>query len=149
MIAEELDVDLDKIKADPGPPDAAYYNTALSAEAVPFAYYDEGIMAETLRDVMDAPMKFLGMQITGGSTTVPDAWEKLRVAGAVARETLKAAAAEVSGINVTALETGEGRVILPDGSALTYEDGTRGGRAGAGEEGAAARAGGMALSASR
>ncbi|KAA0914649.1 xanthine dehydrogenase family protein molybdopterin-binding subunit [Aquicoccus porphyridii] len=122
LIAEELDVDLDKIKVDPGPPDAAYYNTALSAEAVPFAYYDEGVMAETLRDVMDAPMKFLGMQITGGSTTVPDAWEKLRVAGAVARETLKAAAAEVSGINVTALETGEGRVILPDGSALTYEE---------------------------
>ncbi|WP_372615021.1 xanthine dehydrogenase family protein molybdopterin-binding subunit [Aquicoccus sp.] len=122
LIAEELDVDLEKVNVDPGPPSGAYYNTALSAEAVPFAYYDEGFMAETLRDVMDAPMKFLGMQITGGSTTVPDAWEKLRVAGAVARETLKAAAAEVSGINVTALDTGSGRVILPDGRELTYEE---------------------------
>ncbi len=81
LIAEELDVDLDQIKVDPGPPSAAYYNTALSGEAVPFASTDDGFMAETLRGVMDAPMKFLGMQVTGGSTTVPDGWEKLRVAG--------------------------------------------------------------------
>ncbi|MCF3595617.1 molybdopterin-dependent oxidoreductase [Rhodobacteraceae bacterium LMO-12] len=122
LIAEELDVDLDQIKVDPGPPSAAYYNTALSGEAVPFASTDDGFMAETLRGVMDAPMKFLGMQVTGGSTTVPDGWEKLRVAGAVARETLKAAAAEKTGINTTALKTERGRVILPDGSALTYQE---------------------------
>ncbi len=122
LIAEELDVDLDQIRVDPGPPSAAYYNTALSGEAVPFASTDDGFMAETLRGVMDAPMKFLGMQVTGGSTTVPDGWEKLRVAGAVARETLKAAAAEKTGINTTALKTERGRVILPDGSALTYQE---------------------------
>ncbi len=122
LIAEELDVELDQIKVDPGPPSAAYYNTALSGEAVPFASTDDGFMAETLRGVMDAPMKFLGMQVTGGSTTVPDGWEKLRVAGAVARETLKAAAAEKTGINTTALKTERGRVILPDGSALTYQE---------------------------
>ncbi len=122
LIAEELDVELDQIKVDPGPPSAAYYNTALSGEAVPFASTDDGFMAETLRGVMDAPMKFLGMQVTGGSTTVPDGWEKLRVAGAVARETLKAAAAEKTGINTTALKTERGRVILPDGSALIYQE---------------------------
>ena len=51
-------------------------------------------MAESMRTVADAAMKFMGMQITGGSTTVPDGYEKLRQAGAVARETLKAAAHE-------------------------------------------------------
>ena len=122
LIAEELDVELDQVRVDPGPPSPAYYNTALSSEAVPFASTDHGFMAETMRGVMDAPMKFLGIQVTGGSTTVPDAWEKLRVAGAVARETLKAAAARKSGINTTALKTANGRVILPDGSEMTYQE---------------------------
>ncbi|MDQ2093928.1 xanthine dehydrogenase family protein molybdopterin-binding subunit [Rhodalgimonas zhirmunskyi] len=122
LIAEELDVDLAAVKTDPGPPSAAYYNTALSAEAVPFASYDQGFVAETMRNVMDAPMKFMGMQITGGSTTVPDSWEKLRIAGAVARETLKKAASEISGINTTALKTENGAVILPDGSKMRYEE---------------------------
>ncbi|WP_137699810.1 xanthine dehydrogenase family protein molybdopterin-binding subunit [Marimonas lutisalis] len=122
LIAEELDVDLAAINVDPGPPSPAYYNTALSSEAVPFAFYDDGFLAETMRGVMDAPMKFIGMQITGGSTTVPDGWEKLRVAGAVARETLKAAASQLSGINTTAIKTENGRVILPDGQEMTYEE---------------------------
>ena len=38
-------------------------------------------MAESMRTVADAAMKFMGMQITGGSTTVPDGYEKLRQAG--------------------------------------------------------------------
>lgn len=122
LIAEELDVELDQIKVDPGPPSPAYYNTALSGESVPFASTNHGFMAETLRDVIDAPMKFLGMQVTGGSTTVPDGWEKLRLAGAVARETLKAAAARESGINTTALKTERGRVLLPDGREMTYQE---------------------------
>ncbi|MDT8329150.1 MAG: xanthine dehydrogenase family protein molybdopterin-binding subunit, partial [Roseovarius sp.] len=94
LIAEELDVELDQIKTDPGPPSPAYYNTALSGDAVPFRATDDSVLATTTRAVMDAPMKFLGLQITGGSTTVPDGYDKLRMAGAVARETLKAAAAQ-------------------------------------------------------
>ena len=88
LIAEELDVDLDQVKVDPGPPSPAYYNTALSQEGAPFMATDEGLVAETTRGFMDVIMKFMGMQITGGSTTVPDSFEKLRMAGAVARETL-------------------------------------------------------------
>ena len=122
LIAEELDVDLEQIKVDPGPPSAVYYNTALSAEAVPFAATDEGMLAETLRTVMDAPMKFLGMQVTGGSTTVPDQYEKLRIAGASARETLKLAASRRSGVPVSDLKTAEGMVELPDGSKIAYTD---------------------------
>jgi isoquinoline 1-oxidoreductase beta subunit len=66
-------------------------------------------------------MKFLGMQITGGSTTVPDGWEKLRRAGAAARETLKEAAARAHGVARDALRTEGGAVILPDGTRLSYE----------------------------
>lgn len=122
LIAEELDVDLDKVRVDPGTPSPAYWNTALSGEAVPFPSTDDGTLAETVRGVANAAVKFLGVQITGGSTTVPDAFEKLRVAGAVARETLKATAAKQAGVPVGQLKTEDGAVLLPDGSRLTYEE---------------------------
>ncbi len=122
MIAEELDVDLDQVKVDPGPPSPAYYNTALAEEAAPFRPTNEGFTAESARGMMDVLMKFLGMQVTGGSTTVPDGYEKLRIAGAVARETLKAAAAAETGVPVSQLKTERGAVILPDGTARNYVD---------------------------
>lgn len=120
LLAEELDVRLDQIKADPGPPSAAYYNTALSQEAVPFRSTNDSFIAETSRAIMDAPIKFIGLQITGGSSSTPDSYEKLRIAGAVARETLKAAAAQKSGIAADQLITSDGAVHLPDGSSLSY-----------------------------
>ena len=120
LIAEELDIDLDQVTVDPGPPSPAYYNTALSAEAPGFMPTDDGFAANSVRTVMDAAMKIMGVQITGGSTTVADSWEKLRVAGAVARETLKEAAAAETGVAVADMRTERGAVILPDGTQLPY-----------------------------
>ena len=120
LIAEELDIDLDQVKVDPGPPSSAYYNTALAQEAAPFMSTNESFTAQSARNVVDVLMKFLGMQVTGGSTSVPDSYEKLRIAGAVARETLKAAAAKKSGISIDKLRTARGAVHLPDGNQLTY-----------------------------
>jgi len=62
------------------------------------------------------------MQGTGGSTTVPDSYDKLRHAGAVARETLKLAASQQSGVPVTDLKTANGAVQLPDGSEIKYTE---------------------------
>lgn len=122
LIAEELDVELNQIKADPGPPAAVYYNTALASEAVPFRSTDHSLMAETARGVAGAAMKFIGTHITGGSTTVADSYDKLRIAGAVARETLKAAAAKQFGVGVKSLKTEAGVVIAQDGKRLTYQE---------------------------
>lgn len=120
LIAEELDVSLDQIRTDPGPPDPAYYNTALATEAVPFRSFDNSRTATAMRGVADGAMKMIGMQITGGSTTVPDSFEKLRIAGAVARETLKSIAAKKAGVSISDLRTAKGEVILPDGSTMSY-----------------------------
>jgi isoquinoline 1-oxidoreductase beta subunit len=122
LLAEELDVDLLDVTIDPGQPSPAYYNTALSADAAPFPATDTGFMAETTRAVLDAPMKFLGVQITGGSTTVPDAYEKLRRAGAMARETLKEAASQEAGVPRDELMTSGGAVILPDETRMPYTE---------------------------
>lgn len=120
LIAEELDIDLDQVTVDPGPPAAAYYNTALSAEAPGFMPTDESFAANSVRTVMDAVIKIIGIQVTGGSTTVADSWEKLRIAGAIARETLKQAASVETGVAVADMRTERGAVILPDGTQLTY-----------------------------
>ena len=120
LIAEEMDIDLDQVTVDPGPPSPAYYNTAFSAEAPGFMPTDESFAANSVRTVMDAAIKIMGVQITGGSTTVADSWEKLRVAGAVARETLKAAAAVETGVDVADMRTARGAVILPDGTEFAY-----------------------------
>lgn len=122
LIAEELDIELDQIKVDPGPPDRAYWNTALSEEEAQFNAPGGGVLTSVTHGTLDAVMKFMGMQITGGSTTVPDGFVKLRQAGASARETLKQAAAQKSGINTTALKTDKGAVVLPDGTRLPYTD---------------------------
>lgn len=64
LIAEELSVSPASIKVEFAPPGAEYVNSLL------------------------------GAQVTGGSTSVRDAWEKLRMAGAEARERLIAVAAK-------------------------------------------------------
>ncbi len=120
LIAEELDVGPDKMILSPGLPDAAYYNAAVIEEAAPFPAYDERWLAETVRDLMRVLPKFLGVQITGGSSTTVDSFVRLRVAGAMARETLKEAAAQQAGVARSDLKTEDGHVILPDGSRIGY-----------------------------
>ncbi|WP_292292672.1 molybdopterin cofactor-binding domain-containing protein, partial [Marivita sp.] len=120
LIAEELDVDLDQIKTDPGPPSPAYWNTALAAEAADFMVPAAGMMHNIAEGAVNSVMKVMGLQITGGSTTVPDQFDKLRLAGASARETIKALVAEREGVAVSDLTTRAGRVILPDGQKIPY-----------------------------
>lgn len=120
LIAEELDVGWGQFQVEPGPPSAAYYNGTVMAEAFPIAATADTFMARTGRDAAGVMGKMLGLQITGGSSTVPDAFDRLRVAGAVARQMLLAAAAQQTGVPVSQLKTADGQVLLPDGKRLAY-----------------------------
>lgn len=122
LVAEELDLAWDQVRVIHGPAAKAYYNGAILAEAAPFPPTDHSWMAETARAAMDIPAKFLGMQMTGGSTSVPDGFEKMRAAGAVARAALVAAAARRKGLDAAALTTEGGAVVLPDGTRLAYTE---------------------------
>lgn len=122
LIAEELDVELDQINTDPGQPSVAYWNRALTDEAATFLSPTEGVMHDAATTVVSVASKFLGLQITGGSTTIPDAFVPLRAAGATARETLKRAAALQTGTPLEQLTTKSGAVLLPDGTRLPYTD---------------------------
>lgn len=121
LIAEELDIELEQVEISFGMPDPAYYNTAMAGEMLPFMAFDDSTTTESLRSVAGGAIRaFLPLMGTGGSSGIPDSYDKLREAGAVARETLKAAASAESGIPVEQLKTERGAVILPDGSELTY-----------------------------
>jgi len=90
LIAEELEVPLAAIAVEAAPPGEAYVN------------------------------KLLGIQVTGGSTSVRDAWDKLRQAGATARVMLVQAAAAAWGVETSECRVEGGQVFNADGDALTY-----------------------------
>ena len=120
MVAEELDVSLDDVLVEHGPASSAYFNEVALEEAVPFAQTDHSRTAETVRGLVRIPSKFLGMQITGGSSSIPDGYPKMRMAGAAARHCLIAAAAARLEVAASELYTDNGAVVTPDGKRITY-----------------------------
>jgi len=122
LVAEEMDLPWDQVRVMHGPASAAYHNAGILEEGVPFAPTDLSWTAETIRGAMQVPARFLGLQITGGSSSIPDAFDKMRSAGAMARAALTGAAARRLGVDAATLKTEGGAVIAPDGSRLTYID---------------------------
>jgi len=121
MVAEELDVALDAVRVEHGPASRAYFNGAILEEAIPIPATDVGRGAEMARRFTHVPAKFLGMQVTGGSTSTVDGFVKMRKAGAAAREVLLTAAAELLGSERSDLVTEQGAVVAPDGRRVRYE----------------------------
>ena len=49
LVAEELDVDMETIRVEHGPPSPAYYNSAMMEESAPFPPYEHGRLASRTR----------------------------------------------------------------------------------------------------
>ncbi|MEY8830584.1 molybdopterin cofactor-binding domain-containing protein [Sedimentitalea sp. XS_ASV28] len=122
LIAEELDVDPDAVRILHGPAATAYYNTALVGDALPGKGYDKSDFMHGVAETLGVFGKVMGMQVTGGSTSMIDGFERMRAAGASARETLKEAAAQRLGVDRQSLRTANGKVIAPDGAEIAYGD---------------------------
>lgn len=121
LVAEELDVELAKVKVEHGPASWAYYNSEMLAEGGPFAFYEEGLVAETMRGVMGGVGKVLGLQGTGGSSSIRDGFDKMRQAGAAARVMLLMAAADELGVPAAELSTENGTIVhRASGRSLGY-----------------------------
>jgi len=120
MVAEELDVSLENVKVEHGPASKAYFNAAGFEEVLPFAATDTSKTAERVRAFMKVPGKFMGMQITGGSSSTVDGFVKMRKAGAAARAVLLQAAALELGKEVSTLTTSNGFVVAQDGTRIPY-----------------------------
>lgn len=121
FVAEELELTLDKIKVEHGPASYAYYNSAMLEENGPFNFFDDSMLAETVRDALGAVGKVLGLQATGGSSSTRDGFEKMRRAGAVTRVLLLQAAATRMGVHPNALTLEDGEIVHPGSrQRLTY-----------------------------
>ncbi len=121
MVAEELDLAWEDVKVEHGPPSAAYYNAVVVHESLPVAATDLSDGAERMRSIGSGLAKLMGMQMTGGSSSIPDSFMRMRKAGAAARLALIQAAANENGLPVAQLKTENGAVILPDGKRIRYE----------------------------
>lgn len=121
MVAEELDVALDQIEIEHGPAGWAYYNAAMLEDGGPFPFLDESFIAEASRSAMQPIAKLLGIQATGGSSSIKDGYDKMRQSGCAARHLLVAAAALEFNVAAKSLKTENGSVTNPtSGKSLTY-----------------------------
>lgn len=120
LVAEELEVPLEGLRVAHGPASPAYHNGAMMAEAAPFSPWDDSLLAETTRDLAALGGKLLGLQVTGGSTSTVDAFEKMRAAGAAARVQLIRAAAARLGVEEDRLRAEAGEVVAPGGERIPY-----------------------------
>lgn len=122
LLAEELDVELSDVTVIHGPSALAYYNAAIAGNAVGGPHWQSNAWQEWMAAQAGLLPKMVGLQVTGGSTSMADGYVRLRQAGASAREALKAAAAELWALPTQSLQTKSGKVIAPDGRILPYGD---------------------------
>lgn len=121
LVAEELDVPWDQVRAIHGPPSSTYYNSMLFGLTMPFMEYNLTGGQRRVLKALDVPTRFFGIQVTAGSTSITEAFDKLRIAGAAARQALLKAAAKRLDVDLRQLRTQDGFVIGPNGSRLAYK----------------------------
>jgi isoquinoline 1-oxidoreductase subunit beta len=121
LVAEELDIDWQSIRVTHGSSGAAYANRAVPGIGMPYAEFSErGVVLETLEKVLREFPKTVALQLTGGSSSMPDGYEKMRLAGAAARQVLIDAAAQRWRLAAEDLTTLDGMVSAPDGQSASY-----------------------------
>jgi isoquinoline 1-oxidoreductase beta subunit len=112
LVAEELDMPLSRVRLEQAGTDSIYGNVAMLVASLPFHPLDsEGEHKPTQIKMgewlVGKVARELGLNATGGSSSIADLWEPLRMAAATARASLVQAAAATwkvpaSEINVTA-----------------------------------------------
>lgn len=98
LVAEELDADFGQVGFEQAPVDPIYGNATVLGDGVPFRRDDGGWLASLTRLTQFKVGEALGVMATGGSSSVRDAWEPMRRAGATARAMLVQAAADRFGV---------------------------------------------------
>lgn len=122
LVAEELGVPVSAVIVEHGPASGAYYNSAAMEDSGPFPLFAESFVAETSRKVSKQLGRVLGLQITGGSTSVRDAFDKMRHAGAMARHLLFAAASGELGVSTDTLSFEGTDIAGPEGKRVAIAE---------------------------
>ncbi|HEY5636571.1 MAG TPA: molybdopterin cofactor-binding domain-containing protein [Burkholderiales bacterium] len=125
LAAEELDVDPASVRLVQAPAERIFGNVATFVAALPFhalqADGDERPVGVRAAQWMVAKVaRELGINVTGGSSSVADAWRPLRLAAASARSALVASAANRWKANPADCRSENGKVFHAGGQSAHY-----------------------------
>jgi isoquinoline 1-oxidoreductase beta subunit len=120
LVAEELDLPLTRVSLEQAGPEAIYGNVAMWVGSLPFHPADEGRLARGTRWIVRKLTRELGISVTGGSSSVADAWQPLREAAATARGQLLGAASLRWRVPVAELSVRDGVVHHASGQQAHY-----------------------------
>jgi len=125
LVAEELDVPLQRVALEQAGHDAIYGNVSMILGSLPFHPLESegGNKPASVRVgewVVGKIARELGINATGGSSSISDAWEPLRSAAATARASLLGAASAQWKVPVAELAVQDGVVRHASGKAGHY-----------------------------
>lgn len=125
MVADELDVPLTSVQIEQAGFDSIYGNVSMLVGSLPFHPLDaepgrRTTAVEVGEWVVGKVARELGINATGGSTSVADAWDVLRPAAAMARAQLLGAASLSWRLPVADLLVDAGVVSHPSGKKAPY-----------------------------
>lgn len=117
LVAEELDVPLARVRLTEAGFESLYGNVAALMGNMPFGPRDQGKASYKLSAWVTAKVaRELGLNLTGGSSSVADAWDTLRLAAATARAQLLGAAALKHRLAVAELTVKDGVIQHASGA---------------------------------
>ncbi|MCU0625096.1 MAG: molybdopterin-dependent oxidoreductase [Gemmatimonadaceae bacterium] len=120
VIAEELDADWATMRVAHTGIDRIYNNVATIVDGLPFHPDDDGVIRRTMAWLTAKSMREVGVMMTGGSSSVKDCWEPMRLAAATARAQLVQTAARAWKADASDCTTANGVVRHRDGRTIGY-----------------------------
>lgn len=122
LAAEELDIPLTRVSIETSPVERIYGNVvAMGIGSLPVHPDSEDkTWARALAWMMSKSAREIGLIITGGSSSVADAWQPVREAAATARAALVEAAAREWNVPAAQISIREGQLIGPNGKQATF-----------------------------
>jgi isoquinoline 1-oxidoreductase beta subunit len=125
LVAEELDVPLSQIRLEQAGHDSIYGNVAMFVGTLPFhPLQSEGVdkpfVVHGGEWIVGKVARELGVNATGGSSSVKDAWSHLRLAAATAKASLLLAAASQWKVPLNEIKVKEGLLTHASGKSANY-----------------------------
>lgn len=120
LLAEELACALEAVQISAAPVASVYNNVQVAAGSPPLSGPGPGLVERLGAHFSAKLVREIGFMVTGGSSSIPDLWQVLRQAGAMARETLRGAAARHWRVPIESCIAREGSVFSRDGRSMNY-----------------------------
>ena len=125
LVAEELNVPLKQIRLEQAGHDSIYGNVAMFVGTLPFhPLQSEGVdkpfLVHSGEWIVGKVARELGVNATGGSSSVKDAWEHLRLAAATAKASLCLAAADQWKVPLQEIKVKDGGISHASGKSAHF-----------------------------